>query len=86
MENERKEFGRRSPVLIERTEILEKYNKGQLHKRTENRWRVCAGPLVTTVIAICAGTVFMLSPETRAFASEMLEFGREWILRGMQTD
>ena len=73
----RKPFGKHSPLLLERTDITEKYKKGELQSRRENILRVQATPVFALAITVLLVISLAVSPEARALASGVIELGKE---------
>lgn len=80
MPQDEKPFGRRRTPIAEFKSVDEEYKKGQLSRRQERRLTICLTPLVFLA-------VFLLSPESRAFAVELgakvFSLGKDWLLRGL---
>lgn len=78
-------FGRRKDSLFVYEKTDEIFRDGNVEKRTVWKFRLSKNFLTSALIAF-AGLCLVVSPDARAFASEvgsvLFEFGRDWLLRG----
>lgn len=82
MSRVRKTFGKRPNSIVEFHSDASTYSKGQLESRRVMRFSLKIGPIVASALV----AALAISPEVRAFASELgstaYEIGKDWLLRG----